>query len=518
VGARAGAARTVLWPVAALGLAAIAYAPLWRAARFTPSRQGFEVALFRPAPMPLLLVSAVALWIAWHRRARLSALATPRSVPVAAAWFSVAAAASTWAALTGSAQILLASAAAILLAFAAAARGGAGCRAWSLPALVLVLGLAIPPPLEAALVWQLQRWAAAGAAALLHGFGRDVELGGALLWFGGHEFEVIDGCSGLRGILILTLVALLVRELFADAGARAGDGARRLWLVVLAAPLLGHALNVVRIAWVVNGQHPEALTGGAGDHTPQGIAVLAAGTAALYALGAVLARARRSESTAREGTGNHAALPWRAAAIALGGLCAISYAVAPFPAASAAPAQLAFPDAAAGWTSEPLAPDPSFVGTLPPGWFVHRRYAKTGNDGRVRTVELLVVTELPPPPPTTHLFTAKLAWPGSGWIVRMRRSTELLPLAREVELDESASASGPEHALGYLWRPRDEGLARESVRSLLALDATPWRRTRPRAVVRLVAPMPQGGPVAYTIAKRALDVFVSDFRDALADL
>jgi hypothetical protein len=33
-----------------------------------------------------------------------------------------------------------------------------------------------------------------------------------------------------------------------------------------------------------------------------------------------------------------------------------------------------------------------------------------------------------------------------------------------------------------------------------------------------VAPTPQGGPVAYDIAKRTLDVFVSDFRDALAAL
>jgi exosortase len=500
-----------VWPVAAFGLAAIAYAPLWRAGSFTPSRYGFEQALFRPAPMPMLLVSAIALWIAWRRRARLRALATPRSAPLAAAWFAVAAAASTWAALTRSAPILLASAAAVLLAFAAAARGRAGCREWTPPALLLLLGLAIPPPLEAALVWQLQRGAAAAAAALLAAFGREVELAGVILWHGGRQFEVIDGCSGLRGILILTLVAIVVRELFASAGVRA-------WLVVLAAPLLGHVLNAVRIAWVVSGDHPEDLASGTGDHTPQGIAVLAVGTAALYALGLALARTRHRAIDPRDAAARGAPLPWRAAATVLGALCTITYGVAPFPSPDAAPAPLVFPDAAAGWTSEPLTPDPNFVGTLPPGWFVHRRYAKTGNDGRVRNVELLVAVELPPPPPTTHLFTAKLAWPGAGWNLKERRPTELLPLARDVELDAAIYASGPEHALGYLWRPRDEGLARESLRALLALDATPWRRGRPRTVVRLVSPMPRGGPVAYAIAKRALDVFVSDFRDSLAAL
>lgn len=498
------------WPVAALALAAIAYAPLWRAGLFTPSRYGFETALFRPAPMPALLVIAIAGWITWRRAARLRALATPRSAALAAAWFVLAAGAFAWAALTRSSLLLFASAAALLLAFAAAARGRAGCRALLWPALVLLLGLAIPTPLEAALVWQLQRWAAVGAAGLLRALGREVELGGAILWLGDHQFQVIDGCSGLRGILILSLVALIVRELFAHAGARE-------WILVLVAPLLGHALNLVRIAWVATSEHPEDLTGFTGDHTPQGLAVLAAGTAALYALGWALARTPGARADARASAPAGAPLPWRAAAIALAALAAISLGVPPFgPPEEAAP--LAFPEAAAGWTSEALAPDPDFVGALPGGSFVHRRYAKTGRDGRLRTVELFVAAERPPPPPTSHLFSAKLAWPGGGWLVQERRRTTLLTLGREAELCRSVYASGPEHAVGYLWYPRDEGLARESLRSLFALESTPWRRDRPRAVVRLVSPTPYGGPVAYDIAKRALDVFVSDFRAELAAL
>src|SRR5206468_1091360 len=138
------------------------------------------------------------------------------------------AAATAWAALAQAALLLFASAAPRLLAFAAAARGRAGCRALLLPSLVLGLGLALPAPLEHELVWQLQRWATAGSAGLLRALGREVEVGGAILWIGDQTFQVIDGCSGLRGILILSLVALIVRELFAHAGARA-------WLVVLIA-------------------------------------------------------------------------------------------------------------------------------------------------------------------------------------------------------------------------------------------------------------------------------------------
>jgi exosortase len=497
------------WRVAAFALAALAYAPLLRSSGFTPSRASFETALFRPAAMPALLVIAIAVWLAWRRRDRLRAVAARPNPVLVAALFAAAAAASAWATLTRTTDLQLASAAALALAFGAAARGGAGVRALALPAIALVSGLAIPRPLEAELVWALQRHAASGAATLLRALGRDVELGSMVLWIGGRQFEVIDGCSGLRGILILSLVALIVRELFASAGARA-------WAVVALAPLLGHALNIVRIAWVAAGPHPEDLSGFAADHTPQGLAVLGAGTALLYGLGFRLARGRTA-ATLHPTAHARAPLPWRAAAIALAALAAITLAVPPFP-APRDPAAPVFPEAAADWISEALVPDPSFVGTLPPDQFVHRRYAKTDSDGRVRTVELLVVAETPPPLSTTPLFSSKLVWPGGAWLLTEARRAPLPALDRDVVLSHAIHASGPERALTYLWRARDAGLARESLRSLLALDATPWRRERPRVVVRLVAPTPQGGPVAYDLAKRALDAFAADFRDALAAL
>ena len=138
----ARAARNGAWPLVALALAALAYAPLLRASVFVPSRYGFELALFRPAPMPPLLVIAVAGWIAWRRRLRLRALPVRRGPILAGALFALAAAATAWAALAQAALLLFASAAAMLLAFAAAARGRAGCRALLLPSLVLGLGLA----------------------------------------------------------------------------------------------------------------------------------------------------------------------------------------------------------------------------------------------------------------------------------------------------------------------------------------------------------------------------------------
>ncbi len=503
----ARAVKSGAWPLAAVALAALAYAPLWRASLFVPSRYGFDAALFRPAPMPALLVLAIAGWLAWRRRARLRDLPATGSRALAAGLFALAAVASAWSTLTQAAEILFASAAALLLAFAAAARGRAGCRVLLFPALVLLLGLALPPPLEAELVWQLQGWAAAGTVALLDALGREAEYSGIVLSSGGHEFQVIDGCSGLRGILILSLVALIVRELFARTGARE-------WLVLAVAPLLGHLLNLARIAWVATSEHPENLAGFAGDHTPQGLAVLGIGTGILYALGWALAWTRRTLD-ARPSRRTMNPLPWPATAIALAALWAIALLVPRFGTAPRATA-LTFPEAGSGWSSEALTPDPMFIGTL--GQSIHRRYAKTGRDGRIRTVELFAAAETPAPIRTTHLFTSKLESPGAAWWVKERRRTAIGPLGRDVELVQAAYGFGAEHALVYLWRQRDEGLARESLRALLALEASPWRRGRPRAVIRLVAPTPQGGPVAYDIAKRALDAFVSDFRDELGAL
>jgi exosortase len=498
------------WPAVALVLAAIAFAPLWLASGVVTSRYGFEQALFRPAPMPALPLFAIALWLAWRRLARLAVLPARTAPALAAACFAIAVAALAWSALAQSPPLRFASAAALALAFGAGARASAGVRALALPASVLLLGVALPAPLERELVWQLQQGSAAGAEALLRASGHEALRAGIVLTTAGHAFQVIDGCSGLRGILILALVALVVRELFARAGARA-------WLVVAFAPLLGHALNLVRIAWIATSGSPARLAGQTGDHAPQGVALLAVGTAILYGLGWTIARTRALRAPA-PAPPSPAALPWRTLALALAVLAAIALGVRPFALPAASPPTLAFPLAGAGWSGEPIASDPDFTGTLAPGASLERRYAKTGRDGRTRTVELLIAAEPAPPLRSDALFSRQLAWPAPRAELDARRTTALAPLGRDAELAEASLRPGPERALVYAWRVRDAGLARESLRALLALESTPWRRERARVAVRLVAAMPQGGPVAYDIARRALDAFVADFRNELGAL
>jgi exosortase/archaeosortase family protein len=390
----------------------------------------------------------------------------------AAALFACAVSASTWATLTQAPDLLFASAAAIVLAI--------GGRAMALPAVVLLLGLALPPPLEAALVWWLQRASASGAALLLRALGRDVELGGMILWIGAHQFQVIDGCSGLRGILILSLVALIVRELFASAGARE-------WIVVAIAPLVGHALNVVRISWVAAGTHPDDLAGFAGDPHAAGHRGARRGNG----------RALRARSGARARTSARcrdppraAPLPWRAAALALAAL-ARSARGPPFPAPRDPPRSRS--RRARGLDQRALAPDPDFVGTLPPGVRASalcedrsdgacaRSSCSRSTSCRRRIDERAVRVE-------ARVARRRLALKSAASRARCRSGAS--------RARQAIYGPGPSTRSAISGARATRARARVAARAARA-RREPWRRAPPRVLVRLVAPTPQGGPVAY---------------------
>lgn len=505
----------VAW-VAALAL--LAYLPLLQHALRLSGAQTIEGWLFRPSQLPPLLVLAVAGWMLWRRRARF-AQAVGRAPAAAALAASLGGALYVWALLTRTADLFLPSLALNGLAFAAAARGVPGLRAALLPACVLLLGVRMPAPLEGEVVWHLQLWTTRGAAWLLGLTGEAFVHGGVILRNAEHTFHVIDGCSGFSGIQILLLVSLIVRELFADAGARP-------WIAVLLAPPLGFALNLVRIAAIAASPDPESLAGLEGDHTPQGIAVLAVGTALLYALGWAASRGPRRETGTAE-TAPHSVhagpWPWRAAAVWLAGLALASFVLPPFEAAGAAERPgppIAFPESGSDWTSERLIADPYFISrSLGPGQMLHRRYTLRGaHPDSLRAVELFVGTEWKRSPDSSSLLSSKLTRPGPGWIVEDRTHSRIWVLERDADFVTATRPTGEERAVLYHWRPRHEGLLRESARALLALESSPLRRAEPRRVVQLVSFARHDGPLELDRAKQRIDRFVLDFRDALSAL
>jgi exosortase/archaeosortase family protein len=541
------------WPLLLLGaLALVAYRALW----LGPAKVDVDHLVFLPGRLPAWLVIGTAAWLLWSRRGSWAARGAIErvaedpsdrghgsgsrarerlSLGMALLGALIGSGLFVWSRLTGKTDLLLPSLAAHVLALGMAARGGrAGLRAGLLPALVLLLGMQIPKPLEDEIVWQLQVWTARGAGWLLEALGQSFVQSGVILRSEEHVFHVIDSCSGLNGILILTLVALIVREFFRDADPWA-------WLLVVAAAPLGFVLNVLRVAYIAASPEPQKLAGLEGDHTLQGLAVLMGGTLLLFVLGWGLAgwadlvrrgtgwQVGAGETTSRKKprppapatAGLRGALPHSSslaiiAIVWLSGLAAISWLVPRFevPALATRRVQLDLPEEKAGWTSEPAPHDLFFTGVFPSG--LHRRYRLDGAPGRPpQIVDLLIGFEDATRPNTTRLLSSKASIPGPEWQLERSEDIRVWLLDRKAKLTFASRNPRGERALAYTWRPRDRGPTWESIRALLALDLSPWHRSRPRALVRLVAYAPHDGPLVLDQARQRLDRFIRDFREEL---
>lgn len=495
-----------LWPGLALVLGLLAYRPLLAGVLASGAPGALDAWLFRPAALPLPLVLVSAAWLLWRRRERWRAL-TPVTAP---GWTVVVGVTASlvfgWSGVTGARDLLFAALAAQLLAFAAATRGRAGLRVFLAPAVVLLLGLHPPALWLEEVVWRLQQWTARGSTALLEIAGYAPERSGVMMDVAGHSFHVIDGCSGLQGMSTLLLVSILIRELV-------GGGRRTGW-VIAAAPIVGFALNLVRIAAVAASDDPQALAGPEGDHTLQGLSVLAAGTALLYGGALWSSGPAAPELAALQGASPTRA--WAGLAAWLAALAVMTLALPgavgerPTPQAS----RLQLPPEEAGWTSEGIPIPPYFVGTLAGPDRIHRRYSRAGRPPMV--VELFAARGSPAEPSSNRLFSSRLHVPGPDWERLETSTTRIWMLGRDAQMSVAVRSTG-EHALVYTWVQRDQGSWRESLRSLLALDRVA-PRDPPRVVVRLLSYAPHDGPFVLELAKQRLDRFVNDFRAPLGRL
>ena len=273
-----------------------------------------------------------------------------------------------------------------LLAFGAAARGRAGARALLLPALVLLLGIQIPAPLRTEIVWGLQRATATGAAQLLaldrqrlRPRRRDPAQRRALV---PRDRRVQRIARGSRR-------SCSPRSSSASCSRCRGRAA---WLLIAVAPLLGYALNAVRIAYIAASPNPEAYAGLQGDHTPQGVALLAVGHRAALRdrPRARAARAPRSRPalgrSRRRGPGGSRRSCSRRSRAARGRAHAVR---AARERASSPTGQ--FPGGArtSGRASRSTG-DPYFIGSADPGTRLFRRYQRERRSpGLIDTIDVL---------------------------------------------------------------------------------------------------------------------------------
>lgn len=499
-------------PALAFGVAAFACRGLFRSVPDPHSHEAVESFFFAPDESFPPLAVAIASWLLWNRRVRLRSARGGGSPLAVAALLAVGTASFLWSQLVGVEWLVLPTLACAVWAYGCGTGGRAGGRAVFLPGLVLLMAVPLPVPLRNEIVWQLQQWTALGSAWLLQASGRSVARGGVLLEMVGYRFVVIEDCSGARGIWTLALVAVAVRELFRSSGPLQ-------WLVVIFAVPLGYALNVVRVSWVVSSENPELVLV---DHTPQGVAVLVAGTVLLYAFGGLLAHARsprRKPAAARE-SGRRAPQTLRVWGYALAWWSALALVsvVGPSFDAPPPPPRLVLPEQRAGWTSEPITPGPRFHGALPARQIVSRRYTRPHPNGRTEVVELFATYAVYDNLASLRLFSGKIEVPERDWTTDERRDVRIWELGMDAEMTIASRPLGSERALVYVLRFREDGLWRESLRSLLGWERTPFARRPPKAVVRLSTPLGVAGAADAERARKTLDRFVSDFGAELTAL
>ena len=126
-------------------------------------------------------------------------------------------------------------------------------------------------PLLNAVVWPLQIWTANYAGALLDILGMPALVSGDRIIMSDGLFVIIETCSGLRSIETLSLLAVLMVDLFRRRGLHA-------LLVLAVAPGVAFFINGFRALGLILNPHAQI----ASIHNLQGIVMLLGGVLVLY--------------------------------------------------------------------------------------------------------------------------------------------------------------------------------------------------------------------------------------------
>ena len=450
------------------------------------------------------IVVAMAGWLLFRRWSRLRKLPPATSLGSLVAGLAAAAGAAFvvgWSIFTASADLLAASLSMAILAFAAILRGAAGARLVFLSAFLLWFAVKIPGPLLNEIAFRLQLLTAEYTGTLLYLAGMPALVSGEQIIRASARFAVIENCSGLRSMETLSMLAVLMIDLFHRRGSHAV-------LLVALAPLVAFFVNGFRVVLLVVNPHSEV----AAIHNLQGIAMLLGGLFLLYGidagLGRVLPAKRQRGGGAREaGTASRIPSPHPDVNVRpplvtaiLVGTAVISIAVPIYGQASPifASIHLALPRILGPWEGHDLPMEDTFLGLIAMRQHLFRRY--TGPEGeRVKLyVGLGNHTRASRGP-----FSPKTALPGSGWVVEEDTVVE----RGETTLAVRVVRSRGQRRLVYHWVEGSAGFIAEASRVALALDQSPWRRQRDSVVIRISTALESGDPASRARAEDLLQSF-----------
>ena len=482
-GARSG--RFIGWFLV-LALIAFAYYPAF----FPPSihslegqTEGFFFEANEAAGAPVLIL---ALWLFYRRSHYLDLLRGPGSPLSAAGFLLLATALFSWGAYTAALDLQILSLIALLVGIVLLLGGGRALRAFWLPILFLGFALPVPPVLLAAVIFPIQLATAWFAGLLLNALGFEAFVQGDQILRPENTFIVIETCSGVRTMLTLSMLTVLLIDLFERRGWHAA-------ILIALAPIVAFVTNGFRVVSLVLNPHSSIHS----IHNLQGIAMLLVGLTAIYGIDLGLERLLGSrapdaaagdygvERAVGDGSGRATGQTFAIAALLVLFIAFDRFGPTWVAARGLEESPRALLTRVFG--EDPEAPRPidyNFMGSV--HYLAHARH-RVLVDGIPVEIMLGVANEQQR---EYSILTPRLAWPATGHAPVEERFEEIVdggPRARRMVFRRGARS-----VLSYSWIERRGGFFDEWFRQAAALDRSPFVRPAHMLAIRLTTPLGAG--------------------------
>ncbi len=490
-------------------LAALILFVHWGLADFDPRPygtlpiEGPEVELFAPAGGSPVLIFAVVALLLFSRRARLKcALADPPLWVLGIPLLACAATVERWADYVNAPELLVPSLILLLLGAGAVLGGRRGVAAIAAPALFLIFAIPIPAGIVNLVVWPLQLSTAESADALLRVMGYLPDRFSEVIVVGGHAFQVVETCSGMRMIETLVMAGSLYSILFYRRPVQVIS-------ILLLAPIFGYGVNLVRVLSIIFNPYADLDS----VHTVQGIVMLVVGVLLIAGFDNLLqrleAKVAASPPPRLQQVETLAPVSWpRPMAVGLLlvvlGLC--NQLIPEWqPGSTPEPRAFHLPSELAGSKPRGLKLDRQFLGSVGVTRWLNREYAFQDSDVQI---QILADDRLDR---RGSLISQKTAVPGRGSV---ELSHDVVLLTQGVYVDRYLFRSRKQQTLVYHWYEDTASHIEEILRNALVLDRGPTRRNRWALAMRLSTVVTQGA-AGISQADARLQGFAEVVRNAL---
>jgi exosortase len=466
-----------------LVLGALAYRDLLFWDPSSPGLPGTARFFFRVSETAPQILFLLAVPLFYRRRERIARALGGEPAPLLALpLLALGVALFLWGHHAGALDLVLASLLVVTLGSAVLLSGRGLARELMLPLLFLAFAIPLPGVITNQLIYPLQVSTAVHSGWLLHAIGITAVREGNLLDLAGDSFQIIENCSGLRSIVVLTTLAVGWLCFFPTRLLPAV-------LLVLSAPVIAYFVNTLRILTLVLSPNSDL----AAAHSIQGLGIFLVGLVIFYWVDRLLQRIPGGSGDrvgeAENAPPLQAASDWHGRAIALALLLAAMLGVSAWdlrwdPPNPPRRPSLDLPGRIGGWLlARELEPDRIFLGSV---GFRNRWYGEYQHGGETVSLFVGFNDRLNR---RRSLLSPKNAVPGAGWQVEERKPIQLAPsgpLAAWV-----TARSGAVRTLSFHWYAGSEPLAREILRACLATDQSTLRRPGGAWVFRLTTEVDQ---------------------------